>query len=95
MDDLRAANLNQHVERFTYIGRPGYFSLTAKSEDQRTLLEENWDEYFREGKLSFKLQQQEKPEEQQLSLTGLPEELKTKTIRAYMAKSVTEPKITL
>ena len=53
MDELHAANWDQHVERFTYKGRPWYFSLTAKTEEQRTLLEENWEEYFREGKLSF------------------------------------------
>ena len=95
MDELHAVKWDQHVDRFTYKGRPGHFSLTAKTEEQKTLLEENWEEYFREGKLTFKLQEQEKPEEQQLTLTGLPEELKTETIRAYMAKYVIEPKITL
>lgn len=97
MDQLHAAELDKLVERFTYRGKPGLFSLTAKDAEKRVILENTWEDKVKEGKLHFTIHPQENPaqEQQKLTLEGLPEEVKTNTIRAYMAKYVIDPKITL
>ena len=97
MEQLHAAGLDKNVERFTYQGKPGHFSITAKDEERRVALEESWEEKLTEGTLSFRILPQDKPRDskQKLSLAGLPEEVKTTTIRAYLAKYVIDPKVTL
>ena len=52
MEQLHAAGLDKNVERFTYQGKPGHFSLTTKDEEKRAALEESWEEKLTEGTLS-------------------------------------------
>ena len=91
---LRDLKWKQHVTRVTpNSDEPGGLIVTFKSTQAKDIVEKIWNQKVLEGKLKYKLMEEDTDSEYIMKLDRLPEEVPTKAMEAYLTKYVINPKM--
>ena len=93
--DIFTFTWSENVTRITPKDEDGFFSITFRAIKSKEIVEMQWENKKNQGKLCYKIVQDNPTKIHELRLGNLPEEVPTWVIQSYLSKYLISPKVKL